>query len=278
MLSKAQGLLSKVIRLPQPDHSIENLDGYKRAQALAFECARVISAEVKPGWSEKRTADLMDTWLRDNHVKTFFHSSFAWFGDRTSFAGFKTYLDFLPGKKNILQENEAVILDTAPIFEGFAADIGYSYFVGEKPATYRRAQKVLTEFRKELPLLFKSGKTTKEIWAEVDEQIRAEGFRNCHQDYPLGALGHRLHQHTFEKFPSLVKPFSIHTYVKMLSRGLFPEVLGPFHQGEKTGLWAIEPHFGNDKFGLKFEEILIVEKDNAYWLDNDVPHNQAGKM
>lgn len=276
MLSRVQGVLSKIKIFPQPISSEENFEGYKRAQTLAFECARVISAEVKPGWSEKRTADLMDTWLRDNRVKTFFHSSFAWFGNRTSFTGFKNYLDFLPGKNNILKENEAVILDTAPIFEGFAADIGYSYFVGEKPAAYQNAQNILAEFRIELPRLFKSKKSTGDIWAEVDAQIRTEGFRNCHKDYPLSALGHRLHEHSFESFPSLLKPFSLHSYIKLLSRGLFPEVLGPFHRGEKTGLWAIEPHFGNDNFGIKFEEILIVEKEKVYWLDDNVPHNKAG--
>ncbi len=278
MLSKAQSVLSKIKLFPAPTAKDESFEGYRRAQALAFECARAISAEVKPGWSEKRTADLMDTWLRDNGVKTFFHTSFAWFGNRTSFTGFKHYLNFLPDKNNILKENEAVILDTAPIFEGFAADIGYSYFVGERPEEYVKAKNILAEFRKEIPKLFQSEKSTGEIWADVDATIRSEGFRNCHKDYPLGALGHRLHEHSFENFPALLKPFSLHTYVKMLSRGLLPEVLGPFHQGEKTGLWAIEPHFGNDQFGIKFEEILIVEKEKAYWLDDNVPHNQVGKQ
>jgi hypothetical protein len=53
---------------------------------------------------------------------------------------------------------------------------------------------------------------------------------------------------------------------------LFPEVLGPWHEGEKEGLWAIEPHFGNERFGIKFEEILVVKNGRATWLQEDPPH------
>ena len=54
-----------------------------------------------------------------------------------------------------------------------------------------------------------------------------------------------------------------------LSRRLvFPEVLGPHHHGPKTGVWAIEPHIRAGEFGAKFEELLIVEPDRAYWLDD----------
>lgn len=40
----------------------------------------------------------------------------------------------------------------------------------------------------------------------------------------------------------------------------------------EPGLWAIEPHIGKDAFGVKFEEILVVTKNDAYWLDDDLPH------
>jgi hypothetical protein len=35
------------------------------------------------------------------------------------------------------------------------------------------------------------------------------------------------------------------------------------------GLWAIEPHIGGGNFGMKFEEILVVEGGQASWLSND---------
>lgn len=258
---------------PVINYSLEEQLKFKASQQLAFSCATAIAKEIQPGWSEKRTAELMDVWLKDHGVRTFFHTSFAWFGDRSSFTNFRNWLDFLPQKKRILQEDEAIILDTAPIFNSYAADIGYSYFYGGPPAEYLEAKNLLIEFRSEIPALFKSSMQTNEIWEAVNKKILDHGFKNCHKDYPLGALGHRLRSHPFERFPGVLKPFTLHSYSSLLTRGLLPEILGPFHQGEKNGLWAIEPHFGNEEFGIKFEEILIVNNDSVFWLDEAVPHN-----
>lgn len=38
------------------------------------------------------------------------------------------------------------------------------------------------------------------------------------------------------------------------------------------GLWAVEPHLGAEGMGAKWEEILVVTEETAYWLDDDVPH------
>ena len=52
----------------------------------------------------------------------------------------------------------------------------------------------------------------------------------------------------------------------------FSSVLSPENEGSKEGMWAIERHIGWNGAGSKFEEILVVEKNKCYWLDNDVPH------
>ena len=59
---------------------VDKLEGFRRAQKLANDCAVQIGREIQEGWSEQQTADLMDTFLRDHGVRTFFHTSFAWFG------------------------------------------------------------------------------------------------------------------------------------------------------------------------------------------------------
>lgn len=38
------------------------------------------------------------------------------------------------------------------------------------------------------------------------------------------------------------------------------------------GLWAVEPHLGFAGVGAKFEELLVITDDDAYWLDDDLPH------
>jgi hypothetical protein len=37
-------------------------------------------------------------------------------------------------------------------------------------------------------------------------------------------------------------------------------------------MWAVEHHLGLGAVGAKFEELLVVTDDGAYWLDDDLPH------
>ena len=39
-----------------------------------------------------------------------------------------------------------------------------------------------------------------------------------------------------------------------------------------SGLWAMEPHIGRDGVGAKWEEMLVVTDNDAYWLDGAVSH------
>ena len=41
-----------------------------------------------------------------------------------------------------------------------------------------------------------------------------------------------------------------------------------------AGLWAVEPHIGRAGVGVKFEELLVVTEDDAYWLDDHLLHAQ----
>ena len=259
-------LASSSVHNPTP----EELHGHKKAQRLAYQCAVEIAKELKPGWSEKQTTDLMDTWLQDHGVNNFFHKSFAWFGDRSGFVGFKQYWDFMPKKKR-LAENDVIILDTAPIVSGYAGDIGFTFSL--KPnEDLLAARTLLLKLRKDILTMFQSEWTSKKIWTKVDEEFKENNYVNCYERYPFSVLGHRVHKVPMSWIPGLTIPFSIHSYWHLMSRGLIPELLGPWHEGELKGVWAIEPHLGTNKFGAKFEEIIVVSDESIYWLDEDVPH------
>ncbi len=274
--SAAAVQVAEKLRGQQTHYDAEALEGFRRCQRLAYECATQISSEIREGWTEKQTAKLMDTWLQDHGVNVFFHKSFAWFGDRSGFEGLRNVLDFLPSDKRRYRVDNVAILDTAPILDGYAADIGYTFCRVKNP-DFERAQKLLLKFRRELPALFASELTTQEIWTKIDEDIRAEGFLNRHKAYPFSVLAHRLHRMPEGRIPGATIPFSLHAYWALFSRGLLPELLGPEHEGSKLGLWAIEPHLGTANgpgasFGAKFEEILVVDETGARWLDDEVPH------
>lgn len=266
--SSLQKHLSKVLKLHGNKIKEEDLEGFKTAQGLAFQCAVDISKELREGWTEKQTADLMKIYLQDHGVKAFFHEPFAWFGDRCGFYGFNNYNQFQPTNR-ALKPSDSVILDVAPIVKGYTADIGYTYSL--KPiAKLNEAMKFLKTLRKDIPKLFLKYKNQGDkIWLEIDKRIKQKGYNNAHQVYPFSVLGHRV-----SKIPLWQVPFNtpirfhIHSFASLISKGLFSQLLNINHQGDLQGIWAIEPHVGIDgKYGAKFEEILVVKKDQVYWLE-----------
>ncbi|TGK50077.1 M24 family metallopeptidase [Leptospira kanakyensis] len=270
--SKFSKLNSESIRIPTPEQKA----GFLKAQKLAYDCVTTVEKEMVPGWTEKQTAKRMDEFLRDHGVKVFLHRPFAWFGEHARFDGYKRFTQFHPGKK-ILKEEESFILDVSPVVDGYIGDIGYSSSL-IKNSELDKGMDYLLQLRKEIPNYFSSSMTPSEIWWKIDSDAKKSGFDNVHALYLFAVLGHRVYKVNLPNisFPllpiSFASWFSLQGSYEFLTHKVLPELLTPDHEGDKVGLWAIEPHLGRGKVGFKFEEILVVEKDKAYWLDDDVPH------
>ncbi len=245
--------------------SAAELAGYLKCQRLAREAVRQVASLMQPGWTEKHAASMVNAYLADKGVKSYFHRSFAWFGERARFDGIRGYRDFSPSDRR-LAENEIFILDVAPIFGGYTCDIGYTSCLGENPQ-WVAAEKFLKGLRKEIPILVSSGMAGDQLWREIDRKIKEAGYDNRHKKYPFAVLGHRVHRVPEGGSPVGILNFGWQSFWSLASRGLFGQLLGPDFQGDMTGLWAIEPHIGGPGFGAKFEEILVVENGQALWLD-----------
>lgn len=244
----------------------ETLDGYLHAQNLARQAVKEIASLIREGWSERQAADLLDTYLADHGVRSFFHRSFVWFGDRTRFKGVKTYFDYLPSKR-VVRPGEVVILDVAPIVNGYTCDIGYTISLGEN-AELAKAKAHLAELRDALPAMFEAASATGgAVWKDIDTRLRAAGYDNIHALYPFSVLGHRVHKVKSQAAGVNLINFGWQAYWEFLSRGVFGQLLNGDFEGDLTGLWAIEPHVGGVDFGAKFEEILVVMPGAARWLD-----------
>ncbi|HRP69016.1 MAG TPA: hypothetical protein PLY93_05740, partial [Turneriella sp.] len=150
-------------------------------------------------------------------------------------------------------------------------------------------------------------KTMAEIYDDVSEAINDMGYTNCHAKYPQGVLGHKV-----GKIPTGLIPripfmrFELSTFLYLgaeeLSRFLNPWDNHTALWSDYTrvsadpGLWAVEPHIGMAHggasvsgakdgakaptmahggaavFGVKWEEILHVTENDAYYLDDNLPH------
>jgi hypothetical protein len=173
---------------------------------------------------------------------------------------------------------DVAILDCSPIVDGYTGDVAYTLSVGHH-AELERAQNFLSELRSRLPEHFAHPGKARDVFSWVDGEICDAGYENAADGYGNEVIGHRVYHHGrfFSRLQWFLpeKPFggviSWHGpgfILKSASRGILPETLGPLHHAPKTGVWAIEPHLRAGSFGCKFEELLVVEPDRAYWLDD----------
>lgn len=285
---------------------IKNIEEFKKLQRMAYQGAREICDQLTEGVTEIEVADQFEQWWKERGIDRFFHRPFAWFGERTHFDQFAppfrlkekgqwqikwpTLKNKLPhfGKEfsptnRKLKNNESVIVDVAPIDRGVTIDIGYSYFFSPKKdsksyQTFEFLKKELRHIRKMIVERVNQNKTGTEIYREIDDYLETKKIANRHKMYPSEVLGHRLDV-IDQKLPNIsVMGFGLEAYydlgkkfVHSLNDKPQNPLFSPYTDWPlEKGLWAIEPHIEKDGVGVKFEEILVVDKNKAYWAEDDL--------
>lgn len=268
--------------------SQQDLDGFRAIQRLAYRCAETIGAELVPGMTERQAAARMKTWLLDHGVDDWFHQPFAWFGDRTAFRGAVGFKQlggfnpaFYPGLRR-LEEGMPYILDCAPSMNGYTADIGYCGVIGEN-RVLDRLMDDLREYRELIVSLVRQRKHLSEVSQAVDRLCQRHGYDPRHKAYPFEVLAHRVEKLADDGAKSHLSLFNfgvrnISELLKGVASGR-KEGNSPLWSSNAAsdhpptpGLWAVEPHLGFRDVGAKWEELLVVTEDDAFWLDDDVPH------
>ena len=299
--SRATGMMPAIRSIHPPGvamklkrFNLEELQAFRSTQKLAYDSVRTVEKQLEAGITEREVCALMKDYLRAKGVTQFFHEPFAWFGDRTAFSGFGPDTDFLPTDRK-LEKGMPVILDVAPIREGYAADIGYASSFGRN-ADVEAMQQALMECRDFILQSVRVRKPFRQIYRELDGVIARRGFLNVHRIYPERVLAHRVFRYEHSPVQRVlqhfrVMGFGLPTYVYVLGKSilsrLFPRLVesplwndGPESDHPPSpGLWAVEPHIATTDYsaGAKWEEILVVTEDDAFWLDDDVPHCELAR-
>ena len=110
----------------------------------------------------------------------------------------------------------------------------------------------------------------------VEHSIRDAGLDVVHTRYPANVLGHTLEG--FPNFstsaPRIGTGFQLPlllTYAKGIALHHLAGMPYPFLSaravGRPLGLYAVEPHLGKDRFGAKFESVLLIDGTETRWLD-----------
>lgn len=259
--------------------SADELEGFRAVQRLAYRCAEEVAATLTPGVSEKDAARRLKDWLSDHGVREWFHLPFAWFGERTAFRGFHTPLAFFPSERR-LGADEPFILDVAPVVDGFVADIGYTGSLGDHPELDRMRDS-LADHRALILDLVRLRRPFREVYRAVDSLARRQGYEPRHRKYPFGVVAHQVSRLESGRALPEVAGFGLRA-IGSLGRSVLAgrrQGFSPLWNGTRgsdhppaPGMWAVEPHLGMGPVGAKFEELLVVTEDDAFWLDDDLPH------
>jgi Xaa-Pro aminopeptidase len=258
---------------------------FRAAQRVAFDSLVEVRAQLVAGMTEREACDRIARALAGRGVRGGFHRPYAWFGDRTTLRGMVDAADFAPTDRT-LAPGMPVILDAAPVLDGACADVALSCALGDNPVL-ARARAVLRELRASVLADVRAERTVRAIYRRVDATIRAAGFASWHARYPLGTLGHRVTRMRLGwlRLPDAGLAWEAIARIRIgLALGRAARTLGcpasspvwndsaACERPVAPGLWAVEPHLGTDELGAKFEELLVVTRAGAAWLDDHVPH------
>jgi Xaa-Pro aminopeptidase len=262
--------------------SDRQLDEFRRWQRISYAVLGEVVSRLAPGTTEKEATRWAMKAYRREGADRFFHLPVALFGERSALPEPWTVESFWPTDR-ALAPGEAFVFDASPVFSGYLVDTSVSGCLGPN-AAHSAAMADDLGFRADILQAVRAGATFLQIARTVDAAMRHRGDRNCHRLHPEAVLGHRV-----VRFPSpgdAPPPDDSGFDTTVLSwfvRGI--AAAGERHTPSPTwsdqaisnhrpapGLWAVEPHLGRGAIGVKWEEILVIEDHDAYWLDDAVPH------
>ncbi len=265
--------------------SDEDLNRFRQYQRQSYETLVQIGKTLEAGMTERQVARALRHAYRDQGVRHYFHVPVALFGDRTAYPGQFGPFEALATDR-VLEDGMAVILDASPIYDGYMVDTSMALPFGDNTELDELLGQ-LEPFRDFILQQVLAETEFSQIEHKVDDMIRDMGAENCHRKHIGAVMGHRA-------MKMAPRPWSGLRY-KMMAVPQVGWFLWKSFLANKgwqkdspnwnhtrvcnhkppPGLWAVEPHFGRNGVGVKFEELMVITESDAYWLDNDLPHTQV---
>jgi Xaa-Pro aminopeptidase len=269
-------------------YSAADLDRFRQVQRLAYDIALRVESQLQVGITEIEACTLIAAAQTEFEVIQVFHDPYVLFDGRTALgtgaesgAGASPSNDLVPTNQ-VLRDGAPFIIDLAPVAHGVSSDIAYSCVLGTNQV-FRELDAGLARIRSFLRDGIASRASMLVLYHELDELLKGRGWESCHHRQADRALGHLVFPLEHETGRATPLPgWGAVAAEKMLAAGIDALDHGTCYPlwndssftdyPATPGLWAIEPHIGLDGVGVKFEELLVVTDDDAYWLDDDLPH------
>ncbi len=261
--------------------SAKEINKFRELQTLVFSLQTEIADTLEVGMSEKDVTTIMMKKYRAAGAGNYFHLPVALFGERTALPGDWTIAHFFP-KKRLLAKGDSVILDAAPLFGGYLVDTSFSFSFGKNKEHDTMMRDIITERALILDAV-NDGQSFQKIALDVHARAAANGYESAHEKHPGEVLGHRAGLWRIKGTGWRMKGFDGATLSWFIAKNKIAKLglktLNPLWGPSDTsnhkptdGLWLVEPHYGKDGVGAKWEEILIINNGKAEWLQDNPPH------
>lgn len=270
--------------LQDHDFNDQELDRFRGHQRTTYAVLESVGRSLREGDTEHEVCRRLRRELKRAGAQNWFHVPVALFGDRTAYPGDFGALGALPTERR-LQSNDPVILDAAPIFDGYTVDCSFGLRFGVAPLQ-DCLETALAELRGLIRDRANQRQTMRSIAQEVDARIAALGLENCHRKHIGLVLGHRVTRErnailrgrsVWGLAPRQAGYFALNSLRARRGAAAHSPNWNHTRQSDcpvPDGLWAIEPHVALNGEGLKFEELLVVRDGVACYLDEDLPHRR----
>lgn len=253
------------------------LERFRSLQQQVRAVLQSTAATLRVGDSERAVAARLHDGFRALGVRHYFHVPVALFGERTAYPGDFGAFGALPTEKRLARD-VPVILDAAPIIDGHVIDVSLPVVFGECEH-HAPLMEHLQSLREAIPEAVRAGASFRQIAQDVDRLIRGWGLENCHRKHIGAVLGHRVtyapdHWLARQRIWGLGAWHAAWFIGRSLAARRHGDAGSPnWNHGRESnhapsdGLWAVEPHIARDGVGAKFEEILVIQDGQVYWLD-----------
>jgi Xaa-Pro aminopeptidase len=235
----------------------EDIKGYLEARSFAKAIGDEIIKNIKVGMTEKEVENVASEVFKKNGVKQHWHMPIIGVGEGSTKlkSAYALASSYFTRHTRILRENDIVLIDIAPVYNGYPADYTINHVMGSNPDL-----EALAAYARDVSI--KIAGLVKEGMVVADVFRRAQEFIGKNPDYTLAyppfiSMGHRLCRipPIWQKFPE-----------PGLNYLLF-KTSGPFiASGNNTlmnGLWTIEPYLIHKERAAKFEALVFIGKETV---------------
>jgi len=237
--------------------SDKELEGYLAARSFTRAIGDEIVSKIKVGMTEKEVEEVASEVFNKNDIKQHWHMPIIGVGEGSTKlkSAYALISSYFTKHTRILRENDIVLIDIAPVYNGYPADYTINHVMGNNPDI-----EALASYAREVSI--KIAGHLKEEMIVADVFHWAQELIGKNPDYTLAyppfiSMGHRLCRipPLWQKFPEAGL-----NYLLFKTRGPF---ITSSNNTLMNGLWTIEPYLIHKERAAKFEELVYIGKETV---------------